>query len=333
MGLVLVGVSHGLLCDDVGPCDEMLVMKRTVTNRLGLAKPFVTAVENDPYDPDDGGTKSDYTITGLLRPPRMAAIAQTAVVTEDVADCLFALQGQLMHEMLERGGDDLEAEGWIIEKRFYKTYVLDGKSFVVSAKIDAFDPKGELTDYKYTSVAAAKHGLKNEHYWQVNFQALLLREHGFTVNTGNATILMRDWSAERTYEGYPESPSMKHVVPLVSSAEVDKWILERIRLHEAAKKELPLCTDEERWSRPKWALIKPGRKTAVKVEATRAELEAYVAENPSKAEGCTITERTGEDVRCLRYCPVRSVCQQALAKFPELSSLSLVGGEDGMVKL
>lgn len=288
-------------------------MKTKVTNKLGLPEAFVRAVQNDPYDPDDGGQKSDYTITGLLKPARMAQLAKTAEVTEDASERLYSLQGQLIHGMLERSKEELEAEGFVVEKRFYKTYLVNGQPFIVSAKVDVFDPvQGRLSDYKYTSVSSAKHGLKDEHYWQINFQVELLREAGFQVEKADATILMRDWSAERTFEGYPTSPCMLHHVSLASSADIDAFIVERIMAHESAKEVLPTCTAEERWNRPTFAVMKDEKAIkATRVFDTKIEAMSFVKEKSG-----ILVERPGKSIRCLRYCPVRFVCEQAKEETP-----------------
>lgn len=285
-------------------------MKIKVTNRLGLPNAFVKAIEADPYDPDDGGQKSDYTITGLLKPARMAELARTNEVTEDAADRLFSLQGQIIHGILERSKYELEREGFVVEKRFYKSYAVDGRIYVVSAKVDVFDPAaGRLSDYKYTSVGAAQKGLKDEHKWQVNFQAELIRSAGFSVDRADATILMRDWSAERQYMGYPSSPAMVHNVPLLSTEEIDTFVVGRIRAHEAAKVQLPQCSNEERWSRPTFAVMKEvNAPKAIRVYDSQKEADAFIT---AKGSGDVVVERPGKSIRCMRYCPVRSICSQA----------------------
>ena len=300
-------------------------MKIKVTNKLGLPEAFVRAVQNDPYDPDDGGKKSDYTITGLLKPPRMAVLSSSHTIVEDASDRLYSLQGQLIHGILERSKEELEAEGFVVEKRFYKVFEVDGKSYTVSAKIDVFDPvKGMLSDYKYTSVASVKHGLKEEHYWQINFQAELLRTAGFQVDSANATILMRDWSAERVYETYPTSPCMLHPVSLALSSDILSYITSRIQLHERAKQELPNCTEEERWNRPTFAVMKDEKAAkATRVFNTEFEALAFI-----KEKGGIIEKRPGKSIRCLRYCPVRFVCDQAKAENP-----SLALGDDGLEEI
>lgn len=304
---------------------SLLYMKRKITNRLGLPAPIVKAVTNDPYDAGD----SDFTITGLLKPPRMVQLSKYAEVVTDAGDRLYSLQGQIMHHILERAGKELAAEGYIVEKRFYTTYVVDGKIYRVSVQIDLFDPaKGILQDYKYTSVGAAKKGLKEDHRFQLNFQAEVLRRNGFQVDLAEVVLLLRDWSAERTYEGYPESPCIKQVVKLMSKEEVDAWVVERIVAHEAAKVSLPLCTDEERWSRPTFAVMKtPTAVRATRVFDNRTDADDFIA-----AKGGTVVERPGRSIRCMRYCDAKSVCEQAKAILGDEESTPEVG-EDGMMKV
>lgn len=303
-------------------------MKIKLTNRLNLPNAFIKAIQNDPYDPDDGGQKSDYTITGLLKPARMAQLSKEHTIVEDAADRLFSLQGQIIHGILERSKEDLEAEGYIVEKRFYKTYTVDGREFVISAKVDVFDPMAaRLSDYKYTSVAAAKKGLKDEHKWQVNFQAELVRSAGFVVVQADATILMRDWSAERVYAGYPSSPAMVHNVPLLTTQEIDAFVVERIRAHEAAKVTLPQCSDEERWSRPTFAVVKEGSAKAIRVFDSLNEANSFTAAK----DQYQVKVRAGKSIRCMRYCPVRSVCSQAKEAMEE--EIEVTKDEDGFTKV
>lgn len=306
-------------------------MKTKVTNRLKLPRAFVEAIQNDPYDPDDGGQHSDYTITGLLKPPRMAELARTNEVTEDAADRLYSLQGQIIHGILERSKQELEEQGFVVEKRFYRSYIVDGKTFIVSAKVDVFDPvDARLSDYKYTSVAAARKGLKDEHKWQVNFQAELVRSAGFVVDSADATVLMRDWSAERTFAGYPASPAMVHNVPLLSTQEIDAFVVERIRLHEAAKVQLPQCTPEERWARSTFAVMKDTiAAKATRVFDSQAEAESFVKD---KGTGLVV-ERPGASIRCMRYCPVRSICGQAKEVLKEEAEAADPKDNDGFFKV
>lgn len=74
-----------------------------ITNRLGLPAALVAACQNDPYDPGD----SDISITRLIAPPRQVALVKqyNDVLSEDVADRIWALRSQGIHSVLERACD------------------------------------------------------------------------------------------------------------------------------------------------------------------------------------------------------------------------------------
>lgn len=281
-------------------------MKQRLTNKYNLPRPIVEAIMNDPYNSD----KSDYTITGLLKPPRESAICKSQRVIGDVSERLDALQGQVMHGILERAGKTLGEEGFVVEKRFKTTYAVDGRIYTVSAQIDLFDPvTATVSDYKDTLVSSSRYGLKEDHKLQVSFQAEVIRRAGFQVSSGEIVLILRDWAPLRVYGDYPTSPFIKVSVPLLTSNEVNKWVEERIRAHEAAKVLLPRCTDEERYSRPTFAVMKSvTAKRASRVFDTREEAAAFIT---AKAPSEEVVERPGVSIRCLYYCPARTVCEQA----------------------
>jgi len=304
-------------------------MKKIITNKLGLPNAYVFAVVNDPYDPDDGGEKSDYTITGLLKPPQAVQLERDNVIEIDAADYLAILQGQLIHYMLERAKPTLEAQGFVVERRFYKKYPIhmpDGftRIFNVSAKIDVFDPiEGRLSDYKYTSTASANHGLKEEHRLQVNFQSMLIRNVGFKVEKAETVMLMKDWSPMKLFGNYPLSPTSLHPVPFMKDSEIDLYIIERIKAHEAAKVNLPLCSDKEKFNSPTFAIIKEGQSKAVRVFKSEKEAIDFCS-----GTNYSIVKRSGTNINCLHYCPARSICEQAKADRP-----AIILDEDGFVKV
>jgi hypothetical protein len=307
-------------------------MKYKLTNRLNLPGPIVEAVKNDPYTAGD----SDYTATSLLQPPRIAALRSKYGVTEDAADRIYTLQGQIMHGILERAGKELAQQGYIVERRFKGTFRIGSRIFKVSAQIDLFDPaSATLSDYKYTGVYAANNGLKEEHRLQLNLQAELLRREGFQVEKAEVILFFRDWHASRASEdrSYPQSPVMKQEVPLMTAEEVKGWVIGRIVAHESAKQELPLCTDEERWAtKSKWAVMKEGRKSALRVFDTKEEAINFMTQDDfyraPNAPIISLVERPGRSIRCLHWCPVRSTCEQGKQYRPKLEV-----DEDGFVKV
>lgn len=279
-------------------------MKLKLTNKLGLPEPIVAAIENDSYD----AKGSDYTATSLLRAPRELELMRTVEYTEDASDRIASLHGQAMHTVLERSAYFLRKSGHIVEERFVEIFTVDGKEYKVSAQIDLFDEvNGVLSDYKTALTSHVKHGLKEDHRRQLDLQAYLLRKSGFKVNRAEVVLFLKDWTPMKDYPDYPKSASVKFEVPLLLDQGVEQWIVDRIRLHETAKKYLPYCTKEEKWNRPTFAVIKNGNTRATKVFETKEEATAFAKD---KGAEYTIKER-GENIRCKHYCPVRFVCKQA----------------------
>jgi hypothetical protein len=88
-----------------------------------------------------------------------------------------------------------------------------------------------------------------------------------------------------------------------------EFIVSRIALHEAAAfatdEGLAPCTPEERWQKETtYAVMKPGRKSALSVHVSMETAQA------SLIGGASIVARPGKSVRCASYCPVSGICSQ-----------------------
>jgi hypothetical protein len=282
--------------------NEQNVMR--LTNKLNLPAPLVAAIANDKYE---GDTVSDYSTTGLLKPPRIAQLMREhrEEMTEDASDRIWALFGQVVHSIIERA-----AVSELVEKRLFME--INGKT--VSGQIDLW--KGDtLWDWKTTSIYSGKDGPKDEWTFQGNINRLLCAENGIEVRRIQYVALYRDWSimaAHRKGEDYPQSQVEIFDLPIWPLEKSRAFVEERIAAHESAKTELPLCTDEERWMRPeKWALMKKGAKRAVKLYDT--EEQAETAKQNAEAgdfKKYRVEHRPGENVRCIYYCPVSAYCTQ-----------------------
>lgn len=274
------------------------------TNRFDIPQEVVQAVLADRY-----GHQGDISVTTLLLPPRIRILRRRhwEEIEEDVADRLWALYGQIVHGMLERS-DDWDA---FHEERLY----VDISGWKLTGQTDLFKRKstGEhiLRDYKFTSVFTAD---KDKPEWtsQVNIYAWMWRKHGFQVDRAQIVLLFRDWRKrefERSQGNYP--PPVKLVdVPLWTDETVEELVTRLIECHrmseDLADHMLPLCTPEDRWERGGgWALMKEGRKTAVKLFDTEEEAVAAAHQLGSKHY---VQERTPEPVRCLYFCNVRPFC-------------------------
>ena len=78
---------------------------------------------------------------------------------------------------------------------------------------------------------------------------------------------------------------------------------------ETKDDEIEPCTPEERWSTPtKYAVMKEGRKTAVKVCATEEEAQSFIDDLEKDKDKHTIEVRPGIDKKCEDYCPCYKFC-------------------------
>ena len=285
-----------------------------LTNRLNLPDAFVAAVAGDPYSPGTPlpNTKGVYSVTTLIGPPQIKRLLDQHEdeLSEDVSDRVWALLGRSVHKMLEHSAGTSE----VTEKRLYAE--LDG--YTVSGQTDNLDVrKHELFDWKTTSAWSVKAGLREDWIRQTNAYAWLAAENGIQVDKLFIAAILRDWSRTermRYAPTYPEAPVVVLPVPSMPIHAVRNYLQERLMLHTA--KTVADCTAAERWERPgKWALMKQGRMSAVKLEDTAEALMAYaqdkgLAVGEQDSAGHWLVERPGEFVRCMDYCPVRSVCPQ-----------------------
>lgn len=282
-----------------------------ITNTQGLPAPIVAAVENDDYDRG----WSDYTVTQLIDPPRKVALIKQHAdeIVEDASDLLYALMGKAIHNILERANAD-----GLAEERLYMT--IDGVR--VGGKFDHHVLEdGTLTDYKVASVWEWMNGIKPEREQQLNLLACLLRGNRRTVTNARAAFIFRDWSKRkaRTEADYPDTQAKIVPVKLWEFDDQLAFMEERIALHQAAEKDLPFCTADERWARlPKFAVMKPGRKKALRLLDSEADAAEWIAIKTRPDEKAYVEGRPGESIRCESYCQAAPFCTQWAAIRKEL---------------
>lgn len=320
-----------------------------LTNKHNLPEPVVDAVKNDTYNKGKAG----YSVTELISPPRIRVLREQhwEELEEDVVDRIWSLMGQLMHLLLERASykgklsfgqiqvvlNELQEKGSEIDlSEFFKRLVslftagklmLEERLFVeisgvrVSGSPDRFEAvtldEGILDDWKFVTVYKTLHGVPAEYEQQLNMYAYILRKHGVPVTRARLRMPLRDWSKREARREGPPYPPVQFVtmeVPLWPDAKVLAFMEERVRLHEAAKTNLPECTPEERWAKPtKYAVMKKGNKRAINGGLKDGYEEAQaLAEGLTQGTGVShsVEHRPGESIRCQDYCPVAKFCSQ-----------------------
>jgi hypothetical protein len=171
-----------------------------ITNNLGLPEPLVAAVANDPYD--NAGTLS---VTTLLKPTQAVVLGKHHghEITEDAADRIWSLMGQIGHSIVERAAPLLGAD-YITERRFVMEisgapsmpqFETNGRLLVSGAADLVTASKKLVEDFKFTSgwavMDAAKPGGKSDWRYQLSALAMLARG-GRYIKRGNVPVYNHD---------------------------------------------------------------------------------------------------------------------------------------------
>ena len=291
-----------------------------ITNNAGYPEALVKAVENDSYSRGEG---VDRSVTGLLAPPRQAALKEIHghEIVEDVSDRTYALYGQLVHLLLERAGE--QSRNAINEARLYAEvggWTISGQTDTLTLTED--QRSWIISDYKFVTAYKFKRSYSGElvipedYEQQLNMYAYLLRENGFKVDGLKIVAIYRDWSkleAKRD-KNYPQLGAETHDVPLWSEERAKAFMEERVRLHQNAENDLPECDDDERWAKKdSWALktTRDSKRARKVFYGSHAQAVAWGLDPDNKVKrGFVVDHRKGANVRCENYCVVSEWCEQ-----------------------
>ena len=273
-----------------------------ITNNLKLPAPFVNMAQRDYiYEPNE------YRVTSLLKGVREIILERRhdAEIERDVSDMVWMLFGTAVHGVLEKheeGGNELKEQRIKIP---FGDYVLSGQFDLYN------DTTKTVTDYKTASVWKIIFGDFEDWRRQLLIYCYMLRKIGFDAQGGEIVAFLKDHSKRdaKIKPDYPQFPVKKVSFAFSDDdfIECEQWLSDRFALIARAEKlpddELPLCTPEERFnSGDKYAVMKKGRKTALRVMDSLEEAERWKSEHG----GDEIQKRPGEDKKCLDYC---SACQ------------------------
>lgn len=273
-----------------------------ITNRHNLPAPMARALAYDGYDRQPG----TYSVTALISPPRLRILCERhdEEIVDDVADRIWMLLGSAVHEVLDRAG----AHDALQEERLRMPLNLA----TITGKPDLYEADGTVSDFKITSVwSVIDSAVKPEWAAQLNGYAALLRWTGFTVARLQIVAILRDWQVSKAGQGnYPPVGAVALPVPLWSHVDAEAYLASRLALHRQSEELpdafLPECTMDERWQdAPRWAVMKRGRKSAVRLLESSEAAESMAFELGSQHY---VQERPSEPRRCALYCNAAPWC-------------------------
>lgn len=286
-----------------------------LTNAMNLPQPFVTAVEGDYRYTD-----KRYSVTAILKGTREAILQRRHddEITNDVADMVWAIFGTAVHSILE-GGEESESQ---IKENKLAVDLPNG--YQLSGIFDLYDDAtGTVTDYKTASVWKIKFGCWDN--WepkpgefadwrkQTLYYCWMLRQIGFDAHRGEIVALLKDHSKTKAkINEHPPLPVWQIRWDFTdkdfdqAEAEIMAKFAEIERCEQLPDEELPLCSEDDRWTRPgKYAVMKPGRKSAIRLYDNEAEAEERAQ---AEGKGCYVEHRPGSDPKCMDYCSACEFC-------------------------
>lgn len=278
-----------------------------LTNKLNLPQPFVDVVTKEyAYKPNQ------YSVTQMLKGICQILLERRHAdeIEQDVSDMVWAIFGTAVHSILEKGQEtqDQLKENYL---------VIDVGDYKLSGIFDLYDAKEKkVTDYKTGSIWKVQFDDFKDYRNQLLMYAYMLRSIGFECDKGEIVMMLKDHSKSKaTFDAnYPQYPVYIKSFNFSDDdfRKIEEFI--KIKFNEIKQCEnlkdddLPPCTEEERWHRgDAYAVMKEGRKTAVKVCNSLEEASAYISNNDLDNKHY-VEFRQGKDSKCDEYCNVTQWC-------------------------
>lgn len=274
-----------------------------VTNRLGLPAAFVNAVSVRRHN-----APGCYSATTLNKGAKEIVLTDRHFdeLEADAADSVWAVWGTAVHALLESQKDDNFHE----EK--FKVPVLNS---YVTGQVDSYDmERGIINDWKTASVWKVQLGDFADWRLQGLAYAWLLTKSGLAVNKCRFVALLKDHSKTKAKNDreYPQSPVYVYEFDVTPDdlAATERRITAKVAEIEAAYKladdEIAECSAAERWADgEKWAVMKNGRKSAVKLFDSEADADAFAGE---MGNSHYVEHRPAVSRKCADYCQCKDFC-------------------------
>ena len=275
-----------------------------ITNQHNLPEQMVQMAQQEWRVPEN-----TWRVTSLLKGLKEAMLERRHhdEITVDVADMVWLLFGTAVHHILERQEtpDELKEE---------RLRVQFGKYFL-TGQFDLYNDKTKtITDYKTASVWKVIYKDYEDWKRQLLIYAYMLRQLGFNVKKAQVVAFLKDHSKTKAMRdsSYPQLPveTITFTFTEKDFADIEPWLNLRFDGIAIAENEpddeIPHCTEKERWNDGgKWAVMKKGRKSALRLLFTEVEARAWME---AEGKGEYIEHRPGEDTKCLHYCRVKDFC-------------------------
>ena len=274
-----------------------------ITNTLNLPAAFVHAVSTERHN-----APHCYSATTLNKGAKEIVLTDRHYdeITVDASEQIWAVWGTAVHALLENEKDDN-----FHEERFK---VAVGNSYV-TGQVDSYDmERGIINDWKTASVWKVQFADFADWRAQGLTYAWLLTKSGLEVKKCRFVALLKDHSKTKAKHdaSYPQSPVFVYEFDVTAEdlAATEARIISKVTEIENAYRlgddDIEPCTLEERWADgEKYAVMKNGRKTAVKLFDNQQDAEAYAGE---LGNSHYVEHRPAVSRKCEDYCSCCDFC-------------------------
>ena len=274
-----------------------------VSNRLNLPAAFVNAVSvrrhNEP---------GCFSATTLNKGCKEIILSDRHFdeITVDAADSVWAVWGTAVHALLESQPDNNFHE---------ESFKVPVSNSFVTGQVDSYDMEnGVINDWKTASVWKVQFNDFKDWRAQGLTYAWLLQQSGLEVKKCRFVALLKDHSKTKAKNdsSYPQRPVFIYEFD-VTAADMEETaarILSKVQeienAYELDDDAIEPCSAEERWADgEKWAVMKNGRKTAIKLFDNSADADAMAGE---MGNAYYVEHRPAISRKCGEYCNCKDFC-------------------------
>lgn len=281
-----------------------------LTNSLNLPQPFVdAATSSHKYKPNR------YSVTEVLGGTCEALLKRRhqGEQDEDVADRVWAIFGTAVHKVLQeaKATDSQLQENWL-------SVPIKGTKYELSGIFDLYDDSTKtVTDWKTCATWKVIFGDFEDWRKQTLMYCWMLRQLDIDARRGEIVAIMRDHNMRKakTEKDYPKHPVYRIGWDFTEEDfdgiedDINCWFALVANQEKVDTDNLLACSSKQRWHKPdKWAVMKDGRKRAVRVFEDEEEAVELLNRLKETDKGHHIEFREGEDTRCQSYCSVAQFC-------------------------
>lgn len=264
-------------------------------------------------------------VTSITKSPRELILVRRHYgdIVKKPTDNWYSLLGTIFHSIMEH----YAPPHWEKEVRNSAKIKVKGVHVLFHGQFDAYDSDTQtLYDWKFVNAMSVLFPQDNYDF-QLNAGKYLLEKRGRKVKRLANIYGFRHLDGKYMENpNYPKSPIMEREVEIWPEEKTREFIFKRLRRFVEAMnlpdKDLPFCTDEERWIRDtvfkvykrtipkskKQIELTDWGKNAIFSSPSKKEAEQWITQNPQQQE-VKIEEKKGEPTKC-KFCDAAPFCNQ-----------------------